>query len=195
MEAPIGPRSRGSALFSLEITMSESAADFRPDWSSPPGDTILDLLEERDWSQAELAGRLGYSAKHVNQLIKGKVPLSEDAALRLERVLGGPARFWLTREARYRARCARLADAERLDQWTWWCDQMPVRELMHAGAIQTRRIDATGRRLIVDDLLHFFGVASPDEWQHRYANLDFAFRRTRVAQSDIGAISAWLRLG
>ena len=60
-------------------------------------------IEERGWTQAELAERLGYSAKHVNRLVQGKVALTEDAALRLEPVLGASAGFWLTREARYPA--------------------------------------------------------------------------------------------
>lgn len=92
--------------------MTEPSAPFAPDWISPPGDTVLDLLEERGWTQAELATRLGYSAKHVNQMIRGKAPLTESTALRLERVLGGSPGFWLAREARYRGHCARLAAAK-----------------------------------------------------------------------------------
>ena len=81
--------------------MTDLAAPFTPDWVSPPGDTLLDILEERDWTQEELAQRLGYTPKHVNQLIKGKVPLTEDAAIRLERVVGSTVGFWLAREAKY----------------------------------------------------------------------------------------------
>ena len=82
--------------------MTEFAQTGAPDWVSPPGETIADLLEEQEWGQRELAKRLDYSPKHVNQLIKGKVPLTERTALGLERVLGGTARFWLEREAQYR---------------------------------------------------------------------------------------------
>ena len=91
---------------------------FAPDWVSPPGDSILDIIEEREWTQVELAQRLGFSLKHVNQLIKGKVPLTEDAAIRLERVLGSTVGFWLAREARYRERCARLEAAGKHAGWT-----------------------------------------------------------------------------
>ena len=50
--------------------MIEQEQTFSPDWVSPPGDSIVDLMEERDWSQIDLARRLGFSAKHLNQLIK-----------------------------------------------------------------------------------------------------------------------------
>ena len=51
--------------------MTDSST-FAPDWISPPGDTIEDLLAERGWSKAEFAERTGFTAKHVNELVKGR---------------------------------------------------------------------------------------------------------------------------
>lgn len=175
--------------------MADSATPFRPDWASPPGDTISDLLEERDWSQIELARRLGYTTKHVSLLINGKAPITEDTALRLERVFGGSAGFWLAREAQYREQLARVNEAERFAAWAAWVDELPVKELMAVGAIAKRRIDAKAKPPLAEELLRFFGVASPDEWEKHYRGMEVAFRRTREEQSDVGAISAWLRLG
>jgi HTH-type transcriptional regulator/antitoxin HigA len=168
---------------------------FNPDWVSPPGDTILDLLEEREWNQIQLAERLGFSIKHVNQLIKGKVPLTEDAAIRLESVLGAPLGFWLKREAQYRERTALLDAAERHAGMVDWLDKLPVKELMDAGSIPKRRIDAKSKPGLVTELLAFFGVATPAQWENHYGGMALAFRRSREEQSDIGAISAWLRIG
>ena len=81
--------------------MTEQSAPFAPDWVSPPGESISDIIEERCWSQSELAQRLGYTEKHVSQLLNGKAPLTMDAAVRLERVLGSTAEFWLALEANY----------------------------------------------------------------------------------------------
>jgi len=175
--------------------MAELSAPFAPDWVSPPGDTILDLIEERGWTQAELAVRLGFSPKHVNQLINGKVPLSEDAALKLERVLGSTVGFWLSREAKYREHCARLESAQAHAKWVDWLDELPLRELMNAGIINKCRIDAKAKPSLVGICLRFFGVASPDEWRNHYGGMQCSFRRSREEQSDIGAISAWLRMG
>jgi HTH-type transcriptional regulator / antitoxin HigA len=91
--------------------MTKLIAPYTPDWVSPPGDTILDIIEERNWNQAELATHLGYSEKHVSQLMNGKVPLSDETAIRLERVVGSNVGFWLAREAKYREHCARLESA------------------------------------------------------------------------------------
>lgn len=75
--------------------MTELSAPFAPDWVLPPGESVLDLAEERGWTQGELALRLGYSEKHISQLINGKAPITVDAAQRLERVLGSSMDFWL----------------------------------------------------------------------------------------------------
>jgi HTH-type transcriptional regulator/antitoxin HigA len=82
--------------------MTESEG-FSPDWLSPPGETISDLLEERGWQRAELADRAGFTGKHVDELIQGRASLTADTAQRLSTVLGGTVEFWLAREAQYRA--------------------------------------------------------------------------------------------
>lgn len=175
--------------------MTEMTYPFTPNWISPPGDTIADVLEERDWTQAQLAERLGYTTKHVSQLVNGKAPISEETALKLERVLGSTVEFWLNREAVYRAQLAKADEEERLQAWVPWLEELPVKELMQQGLIPKNRMVAKNKPNIVRDLLHFFGVASPDEWQSVYVGMKCDFRRTREAQSDIGAISAWIRQG
>jgi HTH-type transcriptional regulator/antitoxin HigA len=66
---------------------------------------------------------------------------------------------------------------------------------MQAGCILKRRLDHRTKPEVVEELLRFFSVASPAEWAQRYATMEVAFRRTHPEQNDVGAISAWLRLG
>ena len=81
--------------------MTQDATTFLPDWASPPGDTLADLLDEQGMTQTELAERLGVTLKHVNRVIKGAATISADLALGLEKVFGASAAFWMTREAHY----------------------------------------------------------------------------------------------
>lgn len=67
-----------------------------------PGATIREQLENRDITQKELALRMGMSEKDISSLINGKVELTPEVALRLESVLGLPARFWNNMESVYR---------------------------------------------------------------------------------------------
>jgi HTH-type transcriptional regulator/antitoxin HigA len=175
--------------------MTNQNASFSPDWVSPPGETIVDLIEEKDWTQEELAERLGYTTKHLSQLINGKVSLTQDAAMRLERVLGSTANFWLNREAKYREHLARIESQERCQSWIPWLDELPLNELKKAKVIPDERLTQKAKSALVEKLLVFFGVATPEQWQERYVGMEASFRRTRTTQSNIGAISSWLRLG
>lgn len=168
---------------------------FSSDWVSPPGDTIADILEERDWTQAQLAERLGYTKKHISQLINGKASISEQTAIRLERVLGSSVAFWLKREAQYRAQLASIEEESRLQSWVPWLDSLPVKELMRQDLIPTHRLVPKNKPEVVKNLLRFFGVASPDEWKQIYSRMEYNFRRTQEEQSNIGAIAAWIRQG
>ena len=87
-----------------------STADFEPDWASPPGDTIVDILKERGILYTQLAACLGLSTAYVLELPDGHEAISHDVAVGLERCLGGSANFWLNREEQYRESLRRLAD-------------------------------------------------------------------------------------
>ena len=89
-----------------------AALIFKPDWASPPGDTISDLLEERNWTQTEFAHQLGVSKAFVSRLLLGQEPILEAVAVKLALVLGINAQFWLKREADFRANsvCERLVE-------------------------------------------------------------------------------------
>ena len=175
--------------------MTETTLEFAPDWVSPPGDTIADLIEERDWTQVQLSERLGYTKKHVSQLINGKAPITEETALKLVKVLGSTEKFWLNREADYRAQLAQIEEKKLLESWTDWLDDLPVKELMKQGAIASRRLIAKHKPAIVKEMLVFFGVASPDDYYRCYSEQKLSYRRTKEQQSNSGAISSWLRLG
>lgn len=74
----------------------------------PPGVTIREQLEDRAMPQKDFAEKMGMSEKHISQLINGKVELTPDVALRLEAVLGVPAKFWNDLEALYRENLSRV---------------------------------------------------------------------------------------
>ena len=74
--------------------------------ATPPGETIKEQLNNRGMSQKELAVRMDMSEKHISKLINGDVQLTPDVAVRLEMVLGVPAKFWNNLEAIYREKNA-----------------------------------------------------------------------------------------
>src|SRR3990172_123995 len=61
-----------------------------------PGEMLLEeFLKPLGISQSEFAVRLGGSFPRLNEIIRGKRGVTPDTALRLARVLGMSAEFWL----------------------------------------------------------------------------------------------------
>ncbi len=61
-----------------------------------PGEMLLEeFLVPRGISQSAFAIQLGVSFPRLNEIIRGKRSVTTDTALRLARVLGMPAEFWL----------------------------------------------------------------------------------------------------
>ena len=61
-----------------------------------PGEMLFEeFVKPLELTQAELARRLGVSYPSVNEIIKGRRSVTPDTALRLSRVLGMSADFWL----------------------------------------------------------------------------------------------------
>lgn len=160
---------------------------------SPPGDTILETIEYIRMSQIELALRLGKTPGKVNDLISGKAPITINTAMQLEKVLGIDMHFWLTREASYREKLARIEEEEFLEQCVSWLKVQPVKELKEMGLIKSDKKDVK----MVDEMLQFYGVVSPKEWENvyvsQYAQTDFRVN-TSYATS-LSSFSAWLRIG
>jgi len=171
--------------------MTEISNRYLPRRVSPPGGTLLDLLEERGMAQNELANRTGLTPKTINEIIKAKSPITPDTALKLERSLGVPADFWLVREQHYQEWLARARAEEVQARAVDWLANLPVNRLVKGGLVQ--RAKSKGEQ--VGELLRFFGVASPGAWEEVYAIPQAAFRRSSAFKSDVGATAAWLRLG
>ncbi|MCK5797677.1 MAG: ImmA/IrrE family metallo-endopeptidase [Deltaproteobacteria bacterium] len=164
---------------------------FQPDWISPPGDTIEDILEERGWSKVEFAQRTGFTTKHVNDLVKGRAPISANAAERLSRVLGSTSDFWLVRDAQYQAARERRRAIEEAKSDAPWLRELPLAWMRRHHWVPSR--SAKGAQVL--ECLRFFGVVSVSAWRDKYAVPLAAFRASDKFDKKIGAVAAWLREG
>lgn len=161
--------------------------------ASPPGDDILEHIEYIRMSQVELADRLDKTPSKVNDLIKGKEPITYATALQLEKVLGVEAKYWLSREILYREKLARIEQQEVLEDAAEWVKQHPIRELKKCGYINS---DSTGPDL-ASALLEFYGVVTMQKWKSRYVE-EFStanYRRSLAHKTSLGSMAAWLRMG
>lgn len=160
---------------------------------SPPGDTIQEHIDFVGMSQAELAERMGRPKEKINDLIKGREPITIPTAFQLEKVLGIPASFWLNSEKSYRKELYELQQQEELEKQIDWLSAFPVNDLKKRGWLP----DTREKHVLVDSLLKFFCVASTDEWERIYIDeeVSVAFRVSLAHTKSPHAISAWLRIG
>jgi HTH-type transcriptional regulator/antitoxin HigA len=73
-----------------------------------PGETLKEILEDRNMSQRELAIRTGVKEAHISKLVNCLAPISVSFAKRLEDVLGIEATFWINLQQNYEKESSRL---------------------------------------------------------------------------------------
>ena len=66
-----------------------------------PGETLREVLEERNMSQKELSLRTKVSAKHISTVLNGEKNISVSFAKKLEYALNIDAEFWMGLQALY----------------------------------------------------------------------------------------------
>lgn len=164
---------------------------YSPDYVSHPGATLSDILDGLRMSQVELSERTGLTRKTINEIVKGKAPITPPTALKFERVLGTPASFWNNRERHYREFVARQEEEDRLRTGVTWLRSIPVRAMIQMKWI--RRFEDKVQQ--IQEALGFFGVASPEQWREMWLAPAASFRRSPSFASDPGAVAAWLRKG
>ncbi|EPR65694.1 HigA family addiction module antitoxin [Cyclobacterium qasimii] len=158
---------------------------------SCPGDSIQEHIDHIAMSQAELAERLGRSVPKLNELIKGKAPITKETAIKLEYVLGVPASFWLNLERTYQDELLEIEQLEHLERCQEWVSSFPLAKMKSFGLLP----DTSKKIELADALLKFFRVASPAQWSEIYNGSSLAFKIELRHTAEAQAISVWLRLG
>jgi addiction module HigA family antidote len=161
------------------------------DFAIPPGETLKEVLSERQISQTELARRMGRPLKTINEIIKGKATITPDTALQLERVLRIPASFWANLDRYFQDDRARLEERTALKAEQGWLPKFPIRDMVAYGLIDSSR-DKSQQLLAI---LQFFGVASPAAWRAEWSRASTQFRKPAIFASSPEAIATWLRWG
>jgi HTH-type transcriptional regulator/antitoxin HigA len=161
---------------------------FNPDIAIPPGETLQEYLDSIVMTQVDLAKRTGLTTKTINEIIKGKAPITPETALKLESVFGTPASFWNNLEANYQETRARLQAEKDIEEETQIAKLVPYPELARRGFVRS----TTKSKEKVVYLRQFFGVASLDFIPDV---LPVAFRKRDKESSSHYALASWIRMG
>ena len=118
--------------------------------ATPPGATMKEQLNDRGMSQSEFAARMDMSEKHISKLINGDVQLTPETAVRLEMVLGIPAKFWNNLEAIYREKIIKSESENEMDLILRSLKKSAYTGISHLVFIKSMRLQAYENDLSID---------------------------------------------
>lgn len=164
--------------------------NFNPDWTSSPGETILDILEERKISLTDFAQQMGQTLAESKALVEGRTALTIGNARKLEEYFGASVQFWMTRDYQYRQDFAKLQ--LEIEQRSW-LKELPVSDMIKFGWIWP----VPHPKDEVTAFLDFFGVDSISDWKESLSKLEaqVAFKLSQTYDSQPASLLAWLRQG
>lgn len=168
-------------------------SEFSPNWLSPPGASVSDILEERGVSVREFAEQVGCDIRTATQFLMGSESVSVEFAANLARVVGSTKDFWLRREETYVRERQRISSSDSVDELHSWLDSIPVGLMIREGWLsrKERSLD------LAQAALAFFGVPSLAAWRAKYVE-GFgrtAYRTSSAVRSVHGAVAYWSRQG
>jgi len=162
--------------------------EFLPNWTSAPGDTIIDILRERNLSETELAQLMGNTPDGVKDLLQGRATITIAIARQLEQILGASVEFWMSRDFQYRQDFARLYVIDEA-----WLAELPIGDMIKYGWLKP--VPHPSEEIAA--CLRYFDVSSVQAWRSLYGEMEHiaAFRKSPSFDSQPAAVATWLRQG
>ncbi|MGQ1948814.1 HigA family addiction module antitoxin [Geofilum sp. OHC36d9] len=160
-----------------------------------PGILIKDELDARpDLKQKDLAKELGVKASFLNEIIKGKRPVTADIAILLEKIFEIPADYWMKFQSQYEIDKARIkekniAKLKNIEIWKMIKEYVPVNYFKKLGYLND---DLEKDILAIKEI---YNVENIDDLVSVYAKNKFAFyRKSEKLQVDEKNMFAWSSL-
>jgi HTH-type transcriptional regulator/antitoxin HigA len=160
-----------------------------------PGILIKDELDVRnDLKQKDLAKELGVKPSFLNEIIKGKRPVTADIAVLLEKVLEIPADYWMKFQSQYEIDKARIkekniARLRNIELWKVIKEYVPVNYFKKLGCLQENLTED------INTIKRIYNVKSVDDLVSVFAKNKFAFyRKSEKLQVDDKNMFAWSSL-
>lgn len=172
--------------------MSGSELIEKPDWVSPPGHTIISLLEQNELTLEDFAERIGRTRRIAQNLLDGKHVIDVELARRLSEILGASEKFWMAREHDYRSNIE-MPEQVSVKSFSDLIGLLPLADMKKFGWIS----NVKSREDKIAESMDFFGVSTIAQWQGRYESAfrGAAYRRATAYASCEIATTAWLRQG
>ena len=154
-----------------------------------PGETIKELLETYNYTQKDLANKLGLELKTVNEILNGRGVITFETAIKLGIIFNMPASFWNNLEFNYRKDLKDLEEAERAEQ-DYKRIEIAYKELVKRNKIEMSKEKADK----VATFKSFMEVVNLDDIEVEYEKA-VACRKARMKEFDVISLMAWIQCG
>ncbi len=156
-----------------------------------PGETILEMLEANSMTQLDLAYKTGINKKTINEIVKGKAPITVATALKLEYVFDIKTSFWCNLESSYREKLERKKDFEFIINEEKYLNNIPYLEMSKRKWDFIEPTNDSYEKVI--NLRKFFAVASLEFDTELKRKL--AFRKSANKNFSFESLYCFLRYG
>ena len=160
-----------------------------------PGETIIEIMENKGISQVQLSKKTGFTTKHINEVLKGKKKISSDFAIAVANALDTDPHFLINLQATYDIEKQKIEAKYNLDEsdkklaQKFFYDKLKEYEYINTGYDDT----LSGK---IGGLKDFFGVKKleyviPSLLQKETC---FAFKKSDSVPTDPYALATWLQM-
>lgn len=114
----------------------------------PPGEFLLEELDERQWTQSEFAEIIGRPAQVVSEIVNGSRDISRQTAAEFAAAFGQSPQYWLNLQSEYNLWLAHQNDARTeelgaVEKRALLAARAPVAVLRQRGLITSDDLDGT----------------------------------------------------
>lgn len=157
-----------------------------------PGETVKEVLEEREMSQEELAIRTGYSPKHISEVVNGKKDISPSFAKCLEYVFGMPASFWINLQGIYDKEILEYKEQEEIDEREVNIVNKLKKLIKYAEELKIMNKNEN----VISEIIELRNICNVKNltYINNLVTSQVAFRKSQTICADIYVLYVWLRI-
>ena len=160
-----------------------------------PGETIIEIMENKGITQVQLSAKTGFTKKHINEVIKGKKKISSDFAIAIANALDTDPHFLLNLQATYDIEKDKIESQYHFDETDKkLANKFSYDQLREYGYIPNDSDDTLSGKILA--LKKFFGVSSLGNVLPALLQKEpcFAFKKSESVQTDPYTLATWLQM-
>lgn len=156
-----------------------------------PGETLKEILEDREMSQRELALRADVTEKHISNVVNCLKPISVNFAKKLEYALGIDASFWINLQANYDKELADFEEVNKISSEELAISKRLIKVVEHLQQMGILAVETNASAQVIKlrKVLNISSLLRIPE-----VSLVGAYRVSAATNADPYIMFAWLRM-